>query len=348
MMVRKLMLLSLLAITPCILANDNFTDLTDVYNRCVAVNGQTYRQSCEGWYQKFKDQVNKTYDYNVPDEEYYRNNYNAYINKSNAYRYHRDGMYYTGEKITLLHRAALEDEADKAMLLLEQGANIQAKDWCGESPLHHAAHFNSSAVANVLMQAGANIEAKSDRGVTPLHYACWHNAAQITRKLIQAGANIENRSRYDYETPIYVAAGSESVDVLKELIAAGANLNIKNRNGWRPLHSAVHNGRVGSVQALIDAKANLAGRVSMTIRNPEEPSVEQQKLRRTKAKLFSKCYWFGGEYCDWTWDTIKVSAQEMAAEHAIRMRCRQDKYMAKPEVYEQIAEKLKAAEAQSK
>ncbi len=55
--------------------------------------------------------------------------------------------------------------------LLEAGANIEAKDKNGVTPLIAAAHNVPSEVMSILLKAGANIEAKDNKGKTAKEYA---------------------------------------------------------------------------------------------------------------------------------------------------------------------------------
>jgi ankyrin repeat protein len=71
------------------------------------------------------------------------------------------------------------------------GANIEAKEEAGETPLHGAAQENSLAFARLLIDHGADIDAKDDTGGTPLHEAAWKNLADVARLLIDSGANTE-------------------------------------------------------------------------------------------------------------------------------------------------------------
>jgi ankyrin repeat protein len=69
---------------------------------------------------------------------------------------------------TALHSAC--DEEEIAALLLRRGANVIAATK-GYTPLHAAAQFGSVGVARMLLRAGAELNAKDDNGRTPLAYA---------------------------------------------------------------------------------------------------------------------------------------------------------------------------------
>ena len=54
---------------------------------------------------------------------------------------------------------------------LRAGANVNARDAGGLTPLHFAAAKNKTAVVDVLLKGGANVNARDKTGWTPLHRA---------------------------------------------------------------------------------------------------------------------------------------------------------------------------------
>jgi ankyrin repeat protein len=55
--------------------------------------------------------------------------------------------------------------------LVDEGANVNARDKDGETLLHHAAIMGKFNTARVLLQCKADVNAKNNRGMTALHYA---------------------------------------------------------------------------------------------------------------------------------------------------------------------------------
>ena len=87
--------------------------------------------------------------------------------------------------------AARHNSVNVARILIDGGADINAKDRIGATPLHWAARANSLDIARLLIDKGADIEAKNNRDGTPLHWATRVNSLDIARLLIEHGANTD-------------------------------------------------------------------------------------------------------------------------------------------------------------
>ncbi|MDB2449285.1 ankyrin repeat domain-containing protein [Pseudomonadales bacterium] len=57
-------------------------------------------------------------------------------------------------------------------ILLDHGADIEARDEGGETPLHYAARNSDAEEINFLIERGANVNAISEFGLTPAHTVC--------------------------------------------------------------------------------------------------------------------------------------------------------------------------------
>jgi hypothetical protein len=74
---------------------------------------------------------------------------------------------------TLLHFAARSGEADIVTALLHAGANVDAQDFLGITPLMLAASYGHSDVVDLLLRAGADAEKRDRNGESALHYAAF-------------------------------------------------------------------------------------------------------------------------------------------------------------------------------
>ncbi|KAM5357706.1 hypothetical protein ACJZ2D_015991 [Fusarium nematophilum] len=145
---------------------------------------------------------------------------------------------------TPLQWAALRGHEAVARLLLEAGADKEAKDDDDRTPLHWAAENRHEAVARLLLEKGANKEPKNNNGQTPLHLAavCGHEA--ITQLLLEAGADKEAKDDSN-QTPLHWAAKGGHEAIARLLVEAGADKEAKDSSNQTPLHWAAERGHEG-------------------------------------------------------------------------------------------------------
>ena len=102
---------------------------------------------------------------------------------------------------TPLHLLCLRDNGgDRAAcfeLLRDAGANLEATDRYGYSPLHHATSSKSVELVSLLVQARVNVDATGNHGATALHLAALSShrgAADCVEVLLAAGADMDART----------------------------------------------------------------------------------------------------------------------------------------------------------
>ena len=150
--------------------------------------------------------------------------------------------------------------AEKVADCLRSGAELEARNKYGRTPLHHAVWFNAdAAVAAALLEAGAVLEARDKYGRTPLHYAAMFNGnPAVTNLLMEAGADPNVRDQRS-RTPLHGAAiANENLAVITALLDAGAELDVRSGlDGGTPLHrAAAANENAAVIDALLDAGAD--------------------------------------------------------------------------------------------
>jgi ankyrin repeat protein len=69
---------------------------------------------------------------------------------------------------TALHMAARRGNVDVAEALLDCGADIEARDTLGETPLRRSVNCDKTEVAALLLSRGADRHSKGSNGLTPL------------------------------------------------------------------------------------------------------------------------------------------------------------------------------------
>jgi cytohesin len=87
-----------------------------------------------------------------------------------------------------LHQAASLGNAAMAKLLLDHGADVNARDGQKETPLHQAA---GGAVARVLLERGAKPDVVSERRETPMQTAASRDRKGVIAVLCQAGVKLD-------------------------------------------------------------------------------------------------------------------------------------------------------------
>jgi ankyrin repeat protein len=118
-------------------------------------------------------------------------------------------------------------------VLIENGADIRAKDKKGISILIHAARTGNLNVVKNLVGHGAGIHMKSPRGITALYAAAINGHTEIADFLISEGADIDVRLN-DGETPLMAAVWNGQVDMVDLLLKKGANVHAKKVTPYKP------------------------------------------------------------------------------------------------------------------
>jgi len=70
-------------------------------------------------------------------------------------------------------------------ILIEQGADVNAKDNNGTTPLIYAAQSGQTELCSILIEQGANVNAKDCFDRTPLSYAYHSNLTEVFNLLMQ-------------------------------------------------------------------------------------------------------------------------------------------------------------------
>jgi ankyrin repeat protein len=88
---------------------------------------------------------------------------------------------------TALHDAALAGKLDVVQLLVEKGANVNAKDnESGATPLHHAASWGRTEVVTFLLENGADASIRTKGGDTALESAVVAGQKEVAELLRRA------------------------------------------------------------------------------------------------------------------------------------------------------------------
>ncbi|XP_046988972.1 ankyrin-3-like [Schistocerca americana] len=157
--------------------------------------------------------------------------------------------------------SAQDSKLNTVKVLIESGADVNAKGSRGETALYLAVKYGDPVVARCLLENGAYYDVttkhyfrittvsqiaaiKGNKDVNALLLAA-ENLFEAVRKVkcaeiekcIQEGAPVNSRS-VKYETPLTYASWKGHLAVVNVLLKNGAAVNLSNSNGNTPLHYA--------------------------------------------------------------------------------------------------------------
>ena len=139
-----------------------------------------------------------------------------------------------------------EDGVRVAQLLLERGADVNARRNDHQTPLHVASYFGFVEIVRLLLDRCADPEAnaESDMGEKPLHkvssgkYRSQEDGVRVAQLLLECGADVNSR-RNDRWTPLHIASWSGKFEVVQVLIDHTAEVDAVDDLGKTPLHDVL-------------------------------------------------------------------------------------------------------------
>ena len=158
---------------------------------------------------------------------------------------------------TALHWASHLEQIDLVNLLLGKGADPNAVNRYGVTPLSLAATNGSPATVASLLDAGAKPNTFSPYGETPLMTAARTGNAKVVSLLLTAGANVNTKETWRGQTALMWAAAEKNAAAAKVLIEMGADVSARSDGGMTALLFAARVGHINTVSTLLKGGANL-------------------------------------------------------------------------------------------
>ncbi len=98
--------------------------------------------------------------------------------------------------------------------------NCRDLDGRHSTPLHFAAGYNRVGVVEFLLQNGADVHAKDKGGLVPLHNACSYGHYEVTELLVKHGASVNVCDLWRF-TPLHEASAKGKYEIVKLLLKHG-------------------------------------------------------------------------------------------------------------------------------
>jgi ankyrin repeat protein len=112
-----------------------------------------------------------------------------------------------------------------AELLLKKGAELDARNVWGETPLMVALQNFRLSLAELFIERGADVLAVDDRGLSVLHWACnrasggahGEHLVKLVTRLLEAGADPDARCRKS-NAPYFIERGASPLTLAREAL----------------------------------------------------------------------------------------------------------------------------------
>jgi ankyrin repeat protein len=152
-----------------------------------------------------------------------------------------------------LFQAVEQDQPLRIKDLVKSGADINAWNDYGETPLIVAAYGNKIKSAKILIANGANLNDMDEIGNTALIIASMYGHTEIAKLLVAAGADV-NLASMDQSSPLYLA---KDLEIVKLLLEHGADVNTKNSLGVSKLQADSMDGYSEIIRYLLEKGAEV-------------------------------------------------------------------------------------------
>lgn len=104
-----------------------------------------------------------------------------------------------------------------AMFLIDNGADVNAADLKGETPIFYAVRAKNEQLIKNLIAKGADINARNNKGESVLFYAAENDDRKMTKFLLDNGASarLKNRKKLDAATVAVQMGFMETYDIIE-------------------------------------------------------------------------------------------------------------------------------------
>ena len=142
---------------------------------------------------------------------------------------------WVGDMTILSHIVERGGRAEILSLLLEHGADMEGQSR-GKTPLSRASWKGNVEAGECLLDHGANINARNNLGETPLFSAVYHGQVEFARMLLinKRGARVNDLDDNFKWTPLHAAVYKRNIQAVRLLLEHGADVNARGESGETP------------------------------------------------------------------------------------------------------------------
>ena len=117
---------------------------------------------------------------------------------------------------------------EHAKILIEVGADVNACDRQGITPLMFASAFSETELVKILLSKKADVHAKDEEGHTPLFWAVTHSDnVENVQVLIKSGADVNAVNSAGLTVLMSALNNNDDIGIIRCLIDNGADVNAK-------------------------------------------------------------------------------------------------------------------------
>jgi ankyrin repeat protein len=140
------------------------------------------------------------------------------------------------EEMSLL-MAVYEQDFPEVVQLIEEGINVNAKDYYNTSALMYALKGDSLRIIRYLLAEGADVNAKDDYGTSVLMQAILGGKKEIALEILPQITEINHQDLNGY-TAMFYASQENNITLMQAMLNSGADIHIKSRLGTNALMHA--------------------------------------------------------------------------------------------------------------
>ncbi|MCP4694896.1 MAG: hypothetical protein GY859_43110, partial [Desulfobacterales bacterium] len=145
------------------------------------------------------------------------------------------------ERDARLFAACSVGRPEEVRAALRNGANIDAADESGRTPLITACVLEKPKTVRLLLESGAAADYVDSAGRTALIVACERGSASIVKPLLDHGADAEFRGEKGW-TALRFAVVNRHEEIVKLLLESRADINTRDMSGATPLMAVCEKG----------------------------------------------------------------------------------------------------------